>query len=273
MPQKTATLSYTTLNHDARRKLGLTWIEYGLIDSIFKLSMRTEAPYHGWCIASKKYLANFLGISEREAFKVIQKGINLQLIEKHPATKHLETTTVWFDVTQLSDTAQSADPTHKVQTTYAQNAHQRYAQSADNKVISNKEINTVTPSEDKQTFPAEHYTQVLDHLQAVQGIGPFTNYGPQRKVIKDAFLAGYTVEQIKSTISSMWEGWYGEHDKTFDMYKVAQKLPDLKRQTARPRDLPVSYDDLYEQSVAKQRAFQDDLDQKLAAARQRKEQS
>ncbi len=44
---------------------------------------------------------------------------------------------------------------------------------------------------------------------------------------------------------------------------------ETKKPLAPRDDLPVSHDDLYNQAVAKKRAFDDDIEQKLAAARQR----
>lgn len=89
-------IKYTTINHDARIRLGLSWHEYGLADLIYNLGNNPESPYRGWCYAKKEYLAIQLGISRRAVTTMIAKLLDKGLIEKHPETKHLRITIDWY---------------------------------------------------------------------------------------------------------------------------------------------------------------------------------
>jgi len=109
-------LNFTIINHDARNKFGLTWIEYGLCDLVYNLS-NNPASENRWCYASKNTLANMLGISKQYVHKIIIKIIKLGLIERHSQTKYLKTTQLWFDtviIKNTKDSKQSLLPVNKV---------------------------------------------------------------------------------------------------------------------------------------------------------------
>ena len=139
-------LQYTIINHTARQGLGLTMMEYCVADSIYHLSNNPKS--NGICTASKKYLADFLGISERYVFEIIngihnKKETKQGLIEKgivvnmnpddkqHPA---LKTTSLWYDTTIMN----------KVQSGSEQSAYpkgERSEQSAYNNDNDNNDMN------------------------------------------------------------------------------------------------------------------------------------
>lgn len=97
-------LNYTTINHDARQRLGLSWHEYGLADLIYNLGNNPESPYRGWCYAKKEFLAEQLGISRRAVTTMISKLLEKGLIEKHPETKHLRITIDWYREVMIKTT-------------------------------------------------------------------------------------------------------------------------------------------------------------------------
>jgi len=66
---------YTTILHDKRKQLGLTINEYCFLDSVYHLSRKK-----GYCYKSKKNFAEFLGISERQVYNMIDKLIEKQLL-------------------------------------------------------------------------------------------------------------------------------------------------------------------------------------------------
>lgn len=127
-------INYTTINHIARERFSLTWVEYGLIDLIHNLSNSPESE-NRWCFASKEKLAEFLGISKRYVHKIINVAIEKGLIEKHPSTKHLRTTQLWFDIAIIKDSKQSLLPVNEegIPSSYMNKVHSE--QSSYNKDI------------------------------------------------------------------------------------------------------------------------------------------
>ena len=59
---------FTTILHDKRKEFNLTILEYCLLDSIYHLSKRK-----GFCYKSKKSFGEFLGISERQVYNILNK--------------------------------------------------------------------------------------------------------------------------------------------------------------------------------------------------------
>lgn len=91
---------YTTIIHAARIKLGITVNEYCVADSIHKLSHNPKNATN-WCYASKKTLADALGLTERTTFAIISKLIEKKIIEQNPDTHHLKTTDLWYDTVEI----------------------------------------------------------------------------------------------------------------------------------------------------------------------------
>lgn len=93
-------LQYTVINHQARKKLKLTMMEYCIIDSIYNLS--NNPKYKGWCRSSLPYLAGFMGCDEKTVRRTKIKGINQDLL-KIPGDKEgvqdnrITTTQLWYD--------------------------------------------------------------------------------------------------------------------------------------------------------------------------------
>lgn len=87
-------LRYTVIDHEKRRNLGLSWTEYGLADMIDKLSTNRSNEI-GWCYMSREAMAKELGTSKRTVLTMIEKLVDMELIEKHPGTKNLRSTIRW----------------------------------------------------------------------------------------------------------------------------------------------------------------------------------
>jgi hypothetical protein len=58
--------------------------EYGVLDSIDKLSRHSKAPVPGWCTAGKQDIADWLGLSKRTVDGIIKELIGRGMIIKHP---------------------------------------------------------------------------------------------------------------------------------------------------------------------------------------------
>ncbi len=100
MPKPTRTSPYVVIYLDARKTLKLSMTEYALVEMIDRLAgAKSAAP--GWCFASKKYLANALGITERSVFSDIAKLVEHGLIERHEERSQLlRPTIVWTNCVQ-----------------------------------------------------------------------------------------------------------------------------------------------------------------------------
>ena len=71
---------YTTIIHPLRKAYNLSITEYCILDSIYMLSHNSK--YGGWCIASKRQIAEELDLAERTVFNAIETLTAKDLIEK-----------------------------------------------------------------------------------------------------------------------------------------------------------------------------------------------
>jgi len=106
---ETESLQYTIINHVARKKLGLTLLEYSIIDSIYNLS--NNPRNNGYSTASKQYIADWLGCSKRSVINTIAKAINQGLVEKPAELRsaqdsRLRTTQKWYDNVIMNNTGE-----------------------------------------------------------------------------------------------------------------------------------------------------------------------
>jgi len=88
-----------TVIHALRVKFDLSFTTYAVIDSIHQLSHR---PDHPWCSQSKSEIANFLDISDRQAFRAIKEGLDKGLLEKNDRGD-LRSTNKWIEQVVLYD--------------------------------------------------------------------------------------------------------------------------------------------------------------------------
>ena len=105
---KVARLNYTTINHDARVRLGLTINEYCVFDLIHNLATNPKNTQMGWCYAKKETLAGYLDLGRATVFRAINKGLSLRLLEKHPDQPALiKATSSWFDEVMIKTESQN----------------------------------------------------------------------------------------------------------------------------------------------------------------------
>lgn len=90
---------FTVVHHPLRIKFELSFTTYAIIDSVHQLSHR---PDHPWCTQSKADLAAFLDISDRQAFRAINEGIEKGLLEKNDRGD-LRSTELWVTKVVLYD--------------------------------------------------------------------------------------------------------------------------------------------------------------------------
>ena len=78
---------YTTIIHSVRIAFDLTWLEYGIIDTIARLSANPKASIQGWCNASNGYISESLGTTLKSVIGAVDKAVKIGLIEKRDMGK------------------------------------------------------------------------------------------------------------------------------------------------------------------------------------------
>jgi hypothetical protein len=182
--------TYTIILHQKRKKLGLTPMEYCVCDSIHKLSKE-------WCSKSKKGLAEFLGISEREVFRIIRKLLEKKLIEKDPKTKHLKTTQRWLFEVELEPDKMSGSMT-ECQQNYDK-LSVRYDKMSDN---NNRIIKNNIHYSGEQSPLQEIILYFREKVKELKNYNPEIDWAKEGKLIKQR-LQKYSLEQLKELID-----WY-----------------------------------------------------------------
>lgn len=96
--------NFTTIDHVARKALGLTANEYMVADLIYNLSNNPDSRFPGWCYASKEFIASQLGLTRKQIHVIIKKLASLELLEKEEPTKFIKTTSKWYGRVVITDT-------------------------------------------------------------------------------------------------------------------------------------------------------------------------
>lgn len=108
---KIARLNYTTINHDARVRLGLTVNEYCVLDLIHNLATNPKNTQMGWCYAKKETIAGYLDLGRATVFRAINKGLESGLLEKHPEQPALiKATSSWYETVVIKVESQNDTP-------------------------------------------------------------------------------------------------------------------------------------------------------------------
>jgi len=232
-------MQYTTINHDARKTLKLTWHEYGLADIIFRLSASPGSKHPGWCYATKEYLAEELGLTKRSVTTMIAKLISMRIIEKDEKTKYIRSSMKWYETAierrgkkLPSDREEtSLDDREETSLPYIRNENKSRDIQSDN--------NIATPCVAVEKTPKEKdpINQVMEAFQV--HLNPMIQYGnkTQRQAVQDL------IRQIglEKTISSVQFIAQNRDDNFCPVittpYMLKQKLAQLilfaRKQTSR----------------------------------------
>lgn len=107
---------FTTIIHPVRKLLSITALEYCFIDTVMKLANNPESKKPGWCYAKKQDLANDFGITRPGLYKMIDRLVELDLIERDPKGD-LRHTSKWYQSAVLNkDSIISDSDVNKVDT-------------------------------------------------------------------------------------------------------------------------------------------------------------
>lgn len=209
-------INYTTINHRAREMLGITWHEYGLADLIYHLSHNPKSTTPGWCYATKEFMAEQLGFEKRSITSMIGKLLEKKLLEKHPKTKYLRTTQVWFDAMMIREEIplpgrrSSKDvksplgknlPSHREDSSLAIGKNLPSLYKEDNTTDSNSD-NLATPSVAELVPEVSHGKEINEIMELFQmNINPLTEYGnkTQRKAI-EYMIQAIGIEKLKGAV-------------------------------------------------------------------------
>lgn len=185
-------IMYTTIIHPIRKALALSLNEYCVLDSVYRLSKNTK--YGGWCVMSKKCMAEDLDISERSVFEILATLKEKALIEANDLG-HIRTMDLWNElvandhdyyigfkgkesqfISGKSDSANSAEGMQKVHSGYANSAeggmqkvHSTYAESSYNNkktyiINNNKDIKYKSASRPQKVFSEDSQEYRLSKL-------------------------------------------------------------------------------------------------------------
>ena len=90
---------FTVVNHQARRNLGITIVEYCVADSIYHLSNNPNSRQKGWCYATQDHLADTLGVERKTILRAEKTLFEKEIIEKSGTKKR--TTDIWYQAAVL----------------------------------------------------------------------------------------------------------------------------------------------------------------------------
>lgn len=99
-------LIYTNIQHDFRKRNGLSCNEYVLCDMIFFLSSKETSNVPGWCYMSRNVMADDIGLSKQGLLNMIDRLIDEGLLIRNEQTKFLKTSEKW-QVVYFTDGKQS----------------------------------------------------------------------------------------------------------------------------------------------------------------------
>lgn len=90
--QRRYPLRYGRVYFGLRKEFGLSVSEALLLDVVGTLSRRT-----GWCYASRAYLGDMLGLSERSTRRILSELAKRGLVERHPSnSRWVRPTGLWI---------------------------------------------------------------------------------------------------------------------------------------------------------------------------------
>lgn len=90
-------LGFTTIQHDPRIRFELSNNDYCVCDAIYHLSHNPSGAVFGWCYARRETIGKFFGLSRQSVQTILKKLIDKKLIEIHEETRHIRTTSIWYE--------------------------------------------------------------------------------------------------------------------------------------------------------------------------------
>lgn len=219
---------YTTVFHENRIKLNLTFLEYCLADMIYHLSNNPRNKISGWCTASKEYLSTILGVSKQGLHKALHKLIECGLIEKHDNRRFLKTTQKWYDVIIVNKVDIDKNIVNKVDIDSKQSLpyNNIYNNTSNTKVL-DKQFD-FTKTLEKLIESKTEYTTIIGCYWKHKGI-TFPNQtayqSAYKRNIKPAkVLCGYSDKDLWDTFE-----YLDKQDFKWTLETVFKYIPEIKK--------------------------------------------
>ena len=88
---------YTVINHQQRKALDLSLVEYCVTDAIYNFSSSPKSKeIGGWCFAKKEFIADCLSLELETVEQAVDRLIERGFVIMDPATKFLRTDDKWY---------------------------------------------------------------------------------------------------------------------------------------------------------------------------------
>lgn len=94
MNTETARFTFA-INTETLRALNLTLNEYAILEFITKKQADPDGGFLGWCIVSKKEIAETFNLTQRSVFSILKVLLKRGLIERHEKTKFIRVSSLY----------------------------------------------------------------------------------------------------------------------------------------------------------------------------------
>lgn len=185
---------YTTVLHGARKAMGLSVLEYCILDLIYQSQVHPSFSKEGWTDTSHRQIADFFGVSVGAVHKVCERMNGAEYLEINPGDPRLKRTTpAWFEVAYLDDDTIILDVqkvnVQKVNTKRSKSERKRSKSEQLNKEINSKVNNIVSLLNEKLS----------------------TSYKPTSKktgeLIRARLRDGFTEDDFRAVIEHKARAW------------------------------------------------------------------
>jgi len=241
----TEQITYTLILHQIRKKLKLTLMEYCVADCVYHLSNNPKNQMGGWCYASKETISKMLGTTSKTIFDVMKKLIEKQIIEKEPDTKHLKTTSKWFEsVVLIRAKAEYKETLHSITKGYSEVSRKVIVPitKGDTIIIDNNKDNN-SDSETSPPIPSlkvkensthNEITELFDYfkvnfLEEISNNAPIFNWGKCEKLVKP-FLKSFGLEKMKGLVDKYFsknDQFYQKVGWSLEVFLTASTINSL----------------------------------------------
>ena len=236
-----ARVNYTTINHNARKMMRLSLLEYCFLDLVYHLQSSPKSRFPGWCYAKRKLMADILDVTTRQILRLINDLSEKGFLDQGK-TIHLRVTEAWYKMAIGSDdnsekSDKMSDSKNSVNRTKCPVRSDKMSDSIGQNVRSltidiKKDIYNDNPQFAPlghtlgQTTHQTNYQQVVDHLMASYrakfGVGyPFN--GRCGKAV-GRMVALYGPESVMALWDEFLDRDWNWYDKSNKLVRVARDI-------------------------------------------------
>lgn len=201
----------TTLDHCAKRRLGINEAQYSVADLIYHLSSNPRSPEAGWCTAKRAKMASMLSISVATLYRALAKLKQLGVVEGDG--DKLRTTAKWWEQTvgykepvepapkDSPKGSPKSDKTDKDAEIAALKAEIEALKAAVGGQTQREGKGQKTPKRSKES------DEVVEHLNQTCGTRFKSNSKATTAKINTLATQGFTVDDMKMVIEYKHQKW------------------------------------------------------------------